>query len=107
MITVTPEALEVIRLFLEKNGLQKPVRIHLHSTGCCDASLGLMVDDIHEDDWKENLQGILFVIGREVNDLTGNITIAWAAEKHRTGFVLTSENAVSEWDGFGVYSIKV
>jgi Fe-S cluster assembly iron-binding protein IscA len=107
MIRATPEAIEAIRLFLEKNGLQKPVRVHLRSTGCCDASLGLMVDDAHDDDWTEDIQGVVFLIGRDLERLTGDIGIDYLAEPHRTGFVLTSENPVSEWNGFGVCEIKV
>ncbi len=106
MITVTPDAIEAIRVFLEKNNLQKPVRIHLQSTGCCDASLGLTVDDIHENDLIQDIQGITFVISPEVHEMTGNISINHAAEQHRTGFVLTSKHPVSEWSGFGVCAIK-
>ena len=106
MITATSEAIDAVRIFLEKNGLQKPVRIHLQSTGCCDASLGLTMDDAHDDDWSEDIQGILFVIGCDLEKLTGDITITYSAEPHRTGFVLTSENPVSEWSGFGVCDIQ-
>ena len=106
MITATPEAIEAIRVFLEKNNLQKPVRIHLQSTGCCDASLGLMADDAHENDLVQNIQGITFVISPEVLEMTGNITIDYVSQKHKTGFVLTSKHPVSEWSGFGVCAIK-
>ena len=107
MITVTPEAMEAVRIFLEANHLQKTLRILLHSTGCCDASLGLMADDVREDDWTEEIQGILFVIAKHLEKLTGDIVLDYSAEPNRTGFVLTSENPVSEWSGFGVCSIKV
>ena len=106
MITATPEAIEAIRVFLEKNNLQKPVRIHLQSTGCCDASLGLMADDAHENDLVQDIQGITFVISPEVLEMTGNITIDYVSQKHKTGFVLTSKHPVSEWSGFGVCAIK-
>ena len=106
MITATPEAIEAIRVFLEKNNLQKPVRIHLQSTGCCDASLGLMADDAHENDLVQDIQGITFVISPEALEMTGNITIDYVSQKHKTGFVLTSKHPVSEWSGFGVCAIK-
>jgi len=106
MITATPEAIEAVRVFLEKNSLQKPVRIHLQSTGCCDASLGLTVDDALQNDLIQEVQGITFVISPEVFEMTGKITINHVSRQHRTGFVLTSENPVSEWSGFGVCSIK-
>lgn len=106
MITVTQDAIEAVRAFLEKNGLQKTIRIHLQSTGCCDASLGLMVDDIHENDLDQDIQGIPFVISPELLEMTGNITIDYVSQKHKTGFVLTSKHPVSEWSGFGVCAIK-
>lgn len=106
MITVTPEAIDAIQAFLSKQEIQKPIRIHLRSTGCCDASLGLMADDRREDDWTEDVQGILFVIGKDLEKLTGNIAIATSVDAQATGFVVTPENPISEWDGFGVCQIE-
>lgn len=106
MITITPEAIEAIRIFLEKQGRQKPIRIHLQSTGCCDASLGLMMDNAHSDDLVENIQDVTFVVRPEVIGLTGDITISYENDKFKTGFIMNSERPVNEWTGFGVCSIK-
>lgn len=106
MITVTPEAIQAFTVFLIGKDIQKPIRIHLQSTGCCDASLGLTVDDAHQNDLIREVQGITFVISPEVLEITGNITIHYISQQHRTGFVLTSENPVSEWSGFGVCALK-
>jgi len=106
MITVTPEAIQAIKLFLEEKGIEQPIRIHLQSTGCCDASLGLTADDASADDIAENVQGIMFVIHPDVITLTGDVTIAYQSDKFDSGFVLTSERPVSEWSGFGVCTIK-
>jgi len=107
MITVTPEAINAIRLFLEQQGNQKPIRIHLQSTGCCDASLGLTTDGASADDIVENVEGIMFVIHPDVIALAGDITISHQNDKFDSGFVLTSERPISEWSGFGVCTIKV
>jgi Fe-S cluster assembly iron-binding protein IscA len=106
MITATPEAIQAIRLFLEEKGIDQPIRIHLQSTGCCDASLGLMADDAGADDLTEEIQGILFVVSPEVGRLTGGIAISYSQDKFSQGFVLTSEQPISEWAGFGVCTIK-
>ncbi len=106
MITVTPEAIDAIRVFLAQQGNQKPIRIHLHSTGCCDASLGLTADDASADDVVENVQGIMFVIHPDVITLTGDVAISYQSDKFDSGFVLTSARPVSEWSGFGVCTIK-
>jgi hypothetical protein len=34
--------------FLKEKDIHRPLRIDLRFTGCCDASLGLRVDDISE-----------------------------------------------------------
>jgi Fe-S cluster assembly iron-binding protein IscA len=106
MITVTPEAIQAIKLFLEEKGIDQPIRIHLQSTGCCDASLGLMADDACAEDLTEEVQGILFVVSPEVSRLTGGITLSYSQDKYSPGFVLTSERPISEWAGFGVCTIK-
>lgn len=106
MITATPEAIQAIKLFLEEKGIEQPIRIHLQSTGCCDASLGLTADDASVDDVVENVQGIMFVIHPDVITLTGDVTIAYQSDKFDSGFVLTSERPISEWSGFGVCTIK-
>ncbi|OQC55721.1 MAG: hypothetical protein BWX52_01982 [Bacteroidetes bacterium ADurb.Bin013] len=64
------------------------------------------VDDAHENDLVQNIQGITFVISPEVLEMTGNITIDYVSQQHKTGFVLTSKHPVSEWSGFGVCAIK-
>jgi Fe-S cluster assembly iron-binding protein IscA len=105
MITVTPKAIDVIQSFLAEKGVSKPIRVHLRSTGCCDASLGLMADSPRAEDLTYDIQGITFVISTELGQLTGDITIDYVAEKERTGFVLTSARSISEWDGFGTCTI--
>ena len=107
MITATPEAIEALRLLLAGKAAHTPIRIHLHSTGCCDASLGLMADNARANDLIQKVQGIEFLISPEVRNLTGDIEIAYSNEKHRMGFVLTAQRPISEWDGFGVCTLKV
>jgi Fe-S cluster assembly iron-binding protein IscA len=107
MITLAPEAVEPIRVFLVEQGVQKPIRIHLQSTGCCDASLGLIVDNIRKDDLTKEIEGLTFVISPEIHQLAGDITITYVDEKSRQGFILKSSKSISEWDGFGICTIKV
>lgn len=106
MITVTPEAVDAIQTIIAERGSLPSIRIHLRSTGCCDASLGLMADSAGADDLTCTVQGMTFVISQELNRLTGNITITCVREKHQTGFTLTPERPISEWDGFGVCTLN-
>ena len=47
---------------LAEKGSQGPVRIELQFTGCCDPSLGLIVDTRRESDVVEEMDGLTFVI---------------------------------------------
>jgi len=93
--------------FLNEKGIGRPLRIDLRFTGCCDASLGLRVDDISESDLYIVAEGMIFVMDPEVYRLAGEVTIAYVEEEGRKGFMLTSERPVSEWEGFGVSDIQV
>lgn len=108
MIKLAAKAGQAIRAFLAEKGVQRPVvRIHLQSSGCCDSSLGLIVDDIHESDLLQEVDGLTFVISTAIHQLVGEVTISYTDEIGREGFVLTSEKPVSEWDGFGVSTIRI
>ena len=98
---------QAIKSFLAEKGIQRPVRIHLQFTGCCDPSLGLSVDSIRKPDLIEEVDGLTFVIDPEVYQLVGNITISYIDEIGRKGFILTSDKPVSEWDGLGVCAIGI
>jgi len=106
MITLTPEAIDALQALIAEKGSPKSIRVHLRSTGCCDASLGLTVDNAQADDLTFDVQGMTFVVSPELSKLTGNIKIDHVEEKQRTGFVLTSARPISEWDGFGVCTLK-
>jgi len=98
---------QAIKSFLAEKGIQRPVRIHLQFTGCCDPSLGLSVNSIRKPDLIEEVDGLTFVIDPEVYQLVGNITISYIDEIGRKGFILTSDKPVSEWDGLGVCAIGI
>lgn len=93
--------------FLKEKGISLPLRIDLRFTGCCDASLGLRVDDISTSDLYVELEGLTFIVDPDVYNLAGEITINYLEEEGRKGFLLTSERPVSEWEGFGVSDIQV
>ena len=107
VITLEPGAGQAIRSFLAEQGCQGPIRIDLNSTGCCDASLGLSVDQMRASDLIEEVDGLQFVMSPETYQLVGEVTISFVDEREKRGFVLTSSKPVSEWDGFGVCSIRI
>lgn len=96
-----------IRSFLNEKNISRPLRIDLNFSGCCDAALCLSADEVREKDLIVELEGLTFVISPETYALTGEITVSFADEADRKGFVLKSGKPVSEWEGFGVSAIKV
>jgi len=107
MVKVEATASQAIRSFLAENGFQRPLRIDLQSSGCCDPSLYLSVDDIREADLTQEVDGLTLVISPETHELVGEVTIAFSDEIGRKGFVLTSRKPVSEWDGFAGSTIRI
>jgi Fe-S cluster assembly iron-binding protein IscA len=107
IVTLGPGAYQAIRSFLARNGIQKPVRIDLHSSGCCDASLFLRVDTASQKDLTHETDGLTFIIDPGIHGLVGEVTIATANENGREGFLLTSSKPLSEWEGFSPISIQV
>jgi Fe-S cluster assembly iron-binding protein IscA len=82
--------------FLKEKGISRSLRIDLRFTGCCDASLGLRVDDISPGDLYTEVEGLPFIVDPDIYQLAGEVTITYVEEKDRTGFLLTSEKPVSE-----------
>ena len=105
MITLAPGAGEAIKAFLAEKKCQGPVRIDLHSTGCCDVSLGLSVGLRRDADMIEEVDGLQFAMSPETYQLVGAVTISYDGEKR--GFVLTASRPVSEWEGFGACTIEI
>jgi Fe-S cluster assembly iron-binding protein IscA len=65
------------------------------------------VDTALETDLIVELNGLTFVINREIYQVVGEVTISYVDEMGRKGFILTSSKPVSEWDGFSVSDIKI
>ncbi len=107
MVKLETGAAQAIKSFLAQKGLQKPLRIHLQSNGCCDPALVLSLDTIDETDEIEEVNGLTFAISPETHRLVGTVTISCGEAFGQKGFVLTSSKPVSEWDGFGVNLIRI
>jgi Fe-S cluster assembly iron-binding protein IscA len=102
-----PGASQAIKSFLADKGIQKPIRIDLGFSGCCDSSLCLRPDDFSKTDIILESEGLTFLINPATYELTGEVTISYVDETDRKGFILTSSKPVGEWDGFGVSDIKM
>ena len=99
LVKPDPAAIQAVKSLLSEKGSRGPVRIELQFTGCCDPSLGLIVDAARESDLVEEVDGLTFVIDPQTHDLAGEVSIAYRDDGGRNVFVLTSTNPIGEWDG--------
>ena len=106
LVKLDPNASQAVKSLLSEKGSRGPVRIELQFTGCCDPSLGLIVDAIRESDLVEEVDGVAFVIDPQTHDLAGEVTIAYKDDGGRDVFLLTSSNPVGEWDGLITCSLR-
>ena len=106
LVKVNPAASQAVRSLLSRSGTQGPVRIELQFTGCCDPSLGLIVDTVRESDFVEEVDGVTFVIDPPTRELAGEVSIDYKDDDGRAVFVLTSANPIGEWDGFITCSLR-
>ena len=106
IIKLEPGVSRAIGSFMNEKNVQRPLRIDLNFSGCCDASLCLRADDALENDMAFEIEGLTFVISPELHELTGEIIVSHVNEQGRKGFVIKSSKPVSEWAGFGVSDIK-
>ena len=78
LVTLEPGVGQAIRSSLAEAGVHGPVRIEIQFSGCCDPSLGLMVDKVRESDLVEELDGLTFVVSPETHQLVGEVAISCA-----------------------------
>jgi Fe-S cluster assembly iron-binding protein IscA len=95
-----------ISSFMKEKNINRPLRISLNFSGCCDASLCLRVDDARKSDMVFDIEGLTLVISPETYELKGKITVSYVNESGREGFMIRSSKPVSEWEGFGASDIK-
>ena len=107
LVTLDTNASHAVKSALAEKGVQGPVRIEVQFTGCCDPSLGLIIDTIRESDLVEEVDGLTFVISAETHQLVGEVRISYTDDAGRKGFVLTSSKPLSEWEGFATCSIRM
>jgi Fe-S cluster assembly iron-binding protein IscA len=107
MVKLESGAGRVIKDFLDEKGPRHPIRIDLESSGCCDPTLTLSVDHLHEDDFVADIDGLVFLINPDIYRLVGDVTISYVDDNGRKGFVVTSHKPVSEWGAFGLCHIRV
>ena len=106
LVNLDATASQAVKSLMSEKGSQGPVRIELQFTGCCDPSLGLIVDAARESDLVEEVDGVTFVIDPQTHELAGEVSIAYKDDAGRDVFVLTSSHTIGEWDGLITCSLR-
>ena len=92
MIEVTEKAQEKIDDYLQENSVQAPIRIQV-AEGCCEGPyLAMAVDEFKEGDNSYKANGVTYVIGKDLIEQLGPITIDFAEKDGISWFQITSEN---------------
>jgi len=86
--------------------IHRCVRVEVRSTGCCDPSLGLVLDKPREADLVEIADDLTLVMSPEVYAIVGEVAVSYADDFEKRGFILTSEKPLSEWQGFAACEIR-
>jgi Fe-S cluster assembly iron-binding protein IscA len=99
MITITPDALSRLSAFLTESKTVKHVRVFLASASCGgDGQLSLTVDDPTEADFSSTIGDIVFSIGKDLQELTGEVKIDFKEDGRDSGFVVESAKILPVMD---------
>lgn len=85
MFRITLTAREKIREIADQEKTASPIRIML-AGGCTASRLGMLFDSIRQDDEAFDIEGVRYVINRELLSRFQPITVDYAAEPEGPGF---------------------
>ncbi|MBU2548648.1 MAG: hypothetical protein KKB20_09580 [Proteobacteria bacterium] len=105
MILLQADAADAIKAHAAAENIQRPLRVQLRTSGCCDPALALVFDEPGESDLSVERFGLTFLMDAELHQTVGEVTITRVREGDRDGFILASSRPLSEWDGFNVIRI--
>ena len=88
-IEATKDAVKEVKKILEKQeSNNKVIRVNIEGFGWRGPSLGLVLDEHKNDDYTQEIEGIKFVAGEELNRYKG-FNIEYVNSFIRKGFVVT------------------
>jgi Fe-S cluster assembly iron-binding protein IscA len=99
MITISPDALTRLGDFLTANNSVRRVRVFLPMAGCGgDGQLSLTVDEPKDSDWQATIGDIVFCIGKDLQELTGDVKIDFKVDGRDSGFVVEPSKILPAFD---------
>jgi Fe-S cluster assembly iron-binding protein IscA len=100
MVEVTPEASQALKTVMAEKNLEPPIRIFLQS-GCGGAQLALGVDQARDGDERFAVDGLDFVIQKELSDTVGDMKLDFLTDPDQQGFMLSSSKPLPQPQGGG------
>lgn len=99
-ISTNEATCEEIKKVLDAQG-EKPqnIRVAIAGMSCSGPSFGLGLDDVKETDYTEEINGINFVIQKDIFDSMGEILVSYAGSGYVVRPVIQPESACGSCAG--------
>ena len=91
MVRVTQVAQEKIEAYFKEKP-RSPVRIQVAESSCCGQYLNIALDQIGEADNRYEVQGVSYVVVRDLDAQLGGVTIDFIEKDGMSWFQVTPEN---------------
>ena len=92
--TVTDQAVEKLKEYLEQNNIDSALRIALMQGGWSGPSLGLALDEPKDNDKVFDNDDLKFLVEEGLMNTCGTITVEFVDAGPRSGFGITSSNPI-------------
>ncbi|MCF8033755.1 MAG: IscA/HesB family protein [Desulfarculaceae bacterium] len=100
MMEMTPEASQALKTVMAEKKLEPPIRIFMQS-GCGGAQLALGVDEARDGDETFAVDGVDFVVQKELSEVVGDMKLDFVNQDGQQGFMLSSSKPLPQPDSCG------
>jgi iron-sulfur cluster assembly accessory protein len=98
MIEVSASATQAIKAFFEDKKVESSLRVFLQA-GCGGTSLRLVLDEAKENDLSYQIEGLTYLIDKELSAQSGAVKVDFVDNDGQQGFMLTSANPIAGGGG--------
>lgn len=99
MIEVSASATQAIKAFFEDKKVESSLRVFLQAGGCGGPALRLVLDEAKENDLSYEVDGLTYLIDKELSLQSGEVKIDFVDNGYQQGFMLSSANPVAGQGG--------
>lgn len=95
MFNATEKAINKLSYYLEAHNMQTGIRITCRHGKSTEPRLGIMFGKAKENDQTFELQGVRFVVNRELLEKSGGITLDYNGQGPDKGYKLSPSNSTA------------